>query len=302
MDKFAALQAFTAVVDAGSFQAASERLGITKSVVSRRVSQLEQSLQCRLLHRTTRKLSLTDEGKQFYQRAMQILSELEDAELETTHKSMEVRGRIKLAAPLSFGLLHLSSTLDEFLKQHPSIELELDLNDRNVNLVEDGFDMAVRIGQLEDSSLIAKRIGTSRNITCASTSYLDKHAPIEMPEDLSRHVALQYANISYAEQWRYKDADGKVRQGKPQIRIRSNNGETLARSAISGLGLVSGPSFILGGHIASGDLVTVLENFERPAAGIYALYPPGRLIPRRVQALTEFLAAQFGDKPYWDNV
>ncbi|MBT8440191.1 MAG: LysR family transcriptional regulator, partial [Gammaproteobacteria bacterium] len=165
MDKFAALKAFTAVIETGSFQSAAERLGITKSVISRRVSQFEQSLQCRLLHRTTRRLSLTDEGRQFYQRAVQILSDLEDAELETTHKSMDVRGRLKLAAPLSFGLLHLSETINQFLIQHPAIELELDLNDRNINLVEDGFDMAVRIGLLEDSTLVAKRIGSSRSIT-----------------------------------------------------------------------------------------------------------------------------------------
>lgn len=302
MDKFAALRAFTAVIDTGSFQAAGERLGIAKSVISRRVSQLEQSLQCRLLHRTTRRLSLTEEGRQFYQRTVQILTDLEDAELETTHKNMEVRGRLKLAAPLSFSLLHLSEAIDQFLIEHPAIELELDLNDRNINLVEDGFDMAVRIGQLEDSSLVAKRIGSSRNMTCASQSYLEKYGCPDTPEVLDRHVGLQYSNISYADQWCYRDDEGNERQGKPQIRVRSNNGETLASSAVAGLGIVSGPSFILGEYISSGRLIPILEKFERPVVGIYALYPPGRLIPGRIQVLTQFLAERFGNNPDWDRV
>ena len=301
MDRFAALGAFTAVIETGSFQAAAQRLGITKSVVSRRVSQLEQSLQCRLLHRTTRRLSLTEEGRQFYQRAVQILSDLRDAELETTHKSLDVRGRLKLAAPLSFGLQHLSEAINQFMIQYPLIELELDLNDRNINLVEEGFDMAVRIGQLEDSSLVARRIGSSRTLTCASRAYLDEFGYPETPEQLEQHIGLQYSNISYVDQWHYRDKSGKDRQGKPEIRIRSNNGETLARSAASGLGIVSAPSFILGDFITTGALIPILESYERPVLGIYALYPPGRLIPARVKVLTDFLATHFGDQPYWDK-
>ena len=244
MDKFAALEALIAVVETGSFQTASQRLNSAKSVVSRRISQLEKSLNSRLLHRTTRRLSLTDEGRQFYQRSVQILADLEDAELETSRESMEVRGKLKLAAPLSFGLGHLSDAINEFLKRHPALELNLDLNDRNVNLIEDGFDMAVRIGDLEDSTLIARRIGTARNVTCASPAYLEQQGEPESPEALAEHTGLQYSNINYKQQWCYTTSDGKVIQGQPHIRIRANNGEALAAAAIAGLGISSGPTFL----------------------------------------------------------
>ena len=157
MDKFADIEAFTAVVEAGSFSAAGERLGIAKSVVSRRISQLERRLGSRLLHRTTRRLSLTDTGKNFYQRTVQILTDLDDAEQSVTEETRQLRGSLKLAAPLSFGLMHLSDAITDFLNEHPAIELNLDLNDRNINLVEEGFDMAVRIGELQDSTLVARR-------------------------------------------------------------------------------------------------------------------------------------------------
>ena len=301
MDKFAALEALIAVVETGSFQAAGERLGIAKSVVSRRISQLEMTLNSRLLHRTTRSLSLSDEGRQFYQRSVQILADLEDAELETSRESLEVRGKLKLAAPLTFGLTHLSDAICEFLKIHPAIELDLDLNDRKVNLVEDGFDMAVRIGELEDSTLIARRIGTARNLPCASQLYLSEHGEPQSPEELSQHVGLQYSNISYKLQWQYLTPDGKLIQGQPHIRIRANNGEALASAAIAGLGISSGPTFILGRHVKAGDLKAILMSYERPAVGIYALYPPGRLTPRRVQVFSDYLLSRFGDYPYWDD-
>ena len=181
MDKFADIEAFTAVVEAGTFSAAGERLGIAKSVVSRRVSQLEGRLGSRLLHRTTRRLALTDAGKNFYQRAVQVLADLDDAEQDVTEQATELRGPLKLAAPLSFGLLHLSAAIVDFLGEHPAIELNIDLNDRNINLVEEGFDMAVRIGELQDSTLVARRIGTMRSVTCASPAYLERVASTYWP-------------------------------------------------------------------------------------------------------------------------
>ena len=210
MDKFADLEAFTAVVEAGTFSAAGERLGIAKSVVSRRISQLENRLGSRLLNRTTRRLSLTDAGKNFYQRAVQILADLGDAEQSVTTETTELRGSMKLAAPLSFGLGHLSGAIADFLAEHPAIELNLDLNDRSINLVEDGFDMAVRIGELQDSTLVAKRLGTIRNVACASEGYLEQHGRPAHPDELQRHIGLQYSNISYKQQWRFIDPQGKT--------------------------------------------------------------------------------------------
>lgn len=301
MDKFADLEAFTAVVDAGTFSAAGERLGIAKSVVSRRVSQLERRLGSRLLHRTTRRLSLTDTGRNFYQRAVQILADLDDAEQSVTEETLELRGSIRLAAPLTFGLMHMSDAITDFLKEHPGIELNLDLNDRNINLVEEGFDMAVRIGDLEDSTLVTRRTGVSHNVTCASQSYLDTHGEPTHPDELKQHIGLQYSNIPYRQQWRYETPEGKTVYAQPQIRIRANNGESLAAAASAGLGITAGPTFILGKYIREGSLVTILNEYRRPSVGIHALYPPGRLIPKRIQLLSDFLAGRFGSQPYWDE-
>ncbi len=300
MNKFSDLQAFTAVVEAGTFSAAGERLGIAKSVVSRRISQLENRLGSRLLHRTTRRLSLTDAGRNFYQRSVMILNDLDDAEQAVTQETTELRGSIKLAAPLSFGLLHLSTAIADFLTEHPAIELNLDLNDRNVNLVEDGFDLAIRIGHLTDSTLIARSIGIVNNVTCASHEYIEKHGKPTHPDDLSQHFGLQYSNITYKQQWRYQSTDAKPLTGTPQIRMRSNNGDSLAAAALAGLGITAGPTFILGEYIKTKRLVALLEKYRPPAIDISAVYPPGRLVPTRVRVLTEFLGHRFGDRPYWE--
>ena len=301
MDKFADLDAFTAVVESGTFSAAGERLGIAKSVVSRRVSQLESRLGSRLLHRTTRRLALTDAGKNFYQRAVQILADLDDAEQSVTEETTELRGTLKLAAPLSFGLLHLSNAIADFLCEYPAIELNMDLNDRNINLVEDGFDMAVRIGVLKDSTLVARRLGTVRHVTCASSKYLQQFGEPLHPGELNQHVGLQYSNITYKQQWCYEAPEGKTIFGQPQIRIRSNNGESLATAAVAGLGITTGPTFILGRYIKEKSLVTLLNAYQRPSVGIHAVYPPGRLMPKRIRVFSDFLASRFGDQPYWDE-
>jgi DNA-binding transcriptional LysR family regulator len=295
MDKFADIEALVAVVESGSFIAAGERLGVAKSMVSRRISQLESRLGSRLLHRTTRRLSLTEAGRNFYQRAVQILAELVAA--ETT----ELRGAIKLAAPLTFGLRHLSGAITDFLDAHPAIELNLDLNDRNINLIEEGFDLAVRIGELQDSTLVARRLGISRAVTCASRAYLERHGEPAHPDELRRHIGLQYSNLGYRQHWQYETPKGETVFGQPQIRIRANNGEALACAAVAGLGITTGPTFILGGYLREGSLVSILNDYRRPTVGIYALYPPGRMLPRRIQVFSDFLAGRFGDNPYWDE-
>lgn len=301
MNKFADIEALVAVIEAGTFSAAGERLNVAKSVVSRRVSQLEKRLGSRLLHRTTRRLSLTDAGKHFYQHAVQILADIDEAEQSIASETAELRGGIKLAAPLSFGLNHLSDAITDFLKEHPAIELNLDLNDRNINLVEEGFDMAVRIGALQDSTMVARRIGTACAVTCASQSYLKRYGKPTHPEQLNQHIGLQYSNISYKQHWQFQSKEGKTIFAQPQIRIRANNGEALAAAAIAGLGITSAPTFILGKFIKEGKLVTILNEYQRPSLGIYAVYPPGRLLPARIKTLSDYLVDCFGDNPYWDQ-
>ena len=301
MNKFADIEALVAVVEAGTFNAAGQRLGVAKSVISRRISQMERRLGSRLLHRTTRRLTLTDAGRGLYQRAVQILAELDEAEQSVATETAELRGAIKLAAPLTFGLKHLSGAISDFLDTHPAIELNLDLNDRNINLVEEGFDLAVRIGELQDSTLVARRLGISRAVTCASRTYLDHHGEPAHPDDLRRHIGLQYSNIGYRQQWRFGTPAGGTVHAQPQIRIRANNGEALACAAVAGLGITTGPTFILGDYLRNDSLVTILNDYRRPSVGIYALYPPGRLLPRRIRAFADFLAERFGDYPYWDD-
>jgi DNA-binding transcriptional LysR family regulator len=300
MNKVADLEALVAVVESNRFSIASERLNIAKSVVSRRISQLEQRLGGRLLHRTTRRISLTDEGKQFYQRAVQILSDLNDAEQSICQDNAALRGAIKLATPLSFGLKHVTQAIAEFLQSYPDITLNLDLNDRNINLVEEGFDMTIRVGNLQDSTLIAKQLSISRTVTCASQSYLDKYGEPTHPDQLSQHFGLQYSNVSYKEQWCY-EKDNSLFYAQPQIRLRANNGEALATAAMSGVGIVSGPTFLLNTAIQSKQLKLILKQFKGSSAGIYAVYPPGRLTSNRVKVFTDFLVKRFGDHPYWDD-
>jgi DNA-binding transcriptional LysR family regulator len=161
--------------------------------------------------------------------------------------------------------------------------------------------MAVRIGDLQDSALVTRRLGTVRNITCASRGYLEQHGTPARPDDLHQHIGLQYSNINYKQQWCYETPEGKTIHAQPQIRIRANNGEALAAAASAGLGITTGPTFILGRYIKEGSLVTILNEYQRHSVGIYAVYPPGRLIPRRIQLFSQFLAGRFGDHPYWDT-
>jgi len=284
------------VVEAGGFSKAAERLNIAKSVVSRRVSALEGELGVQLLQRTTRTQSLTGPGRQFYQRAVHILADLEEAEQSIVDASAALRGRLRLAAPLSFGLHRLNAAISGFMREHPGIELELDLNDREINLVEEGFDMAVRIGNLRDSTLLARRLGSTHLVTCASPDYLDRHGTPAHPDELEQHTGLHYANAPVKQAWQFAAGGREPLVAIPQIRIRANNGDALAAAAVAGLGIVNTPAFIVDELIASGELVPILNEYRRPPLGIYAVYPPGRLMPRRVQALADFLASQFGDQ------
>lgn len=301
MDRFANLEALVAVVETGSFSRAAERLGVAKSVVSRRVGLLETQLGTRLLQRTTRTLSLTAPGRQFYARAVGILAELEEAEQSIADASASLRGGLRVAAPLSFGLHHLTAALNDFLDEHPGIEPELDLNDREVNLVEEGFDMAVRIGTLRDSTLVARRLGTARFVTCASPDYLERHGVPRHPRELEGHRGLQYTHVPVRQTWQFSDGTRGTHTAIPHIRLRANNGDVLAAAAVAGLGILSSPTFIVSDLIVAGRLQTILDGFCRPAVGIHAVYPPGRLMPRRIQAFADALAARFGDHPYWDQ-
>ncbi len=300
MGRYEQLEAFVEVVDQQGFSAAGEKMGLVKSVVSRRVSELESRLGVKLLNRTTRKLSLTGAGEQLYQQASVLLADLLDAEQKVSDEQVTLSGRLKLAAPLSFGYRHLSSAISEFVKMHPEINISLDLNDREIDLVAEGFDMTIRIGELMDSTLIARKLGVIRFVTAASDAYLQQHGTPLHPADLANHQGLLYSNMTAKQQWRFNDKGQKI-VSIPHTRLSANNGDFLTNAAINGLGIVVSPTFLLSDAIRSGELRKILQGYNTEATGLYALFPPGRLIPRRVKVLVEFLQKQFGDLPAWDK-
>ena len=246
-------------------------------------------------------LTLTETGKQFYQQSSKVLSDLADAEESVSDATKDLSGSLKITAPLSFSLNHLSHAIVDFLIEYPEIKFNLNLNDSNINLVEEGVDMAVRIGHLENSTLVARRLGTINIISCASQSYIQKYGLPKKPDELNQHLGLQYTHLNYKQQWQYLTPEGKIIYGQPKIKFQANNGEALATAAIAGLGITTAPTFILAKYIKENKLIRVLENYPSPAVGLYAVYPPGRLIPKRIRVFSDFLKNYFGDTPYWDN-
>lgn len=301
MDRFEDLQTFVAVVEAGSFTAAAERLDTAKSAVSRRVSALEERLGVQLLRRTTRRLNLTDSGRSYYEHGARILADLDEAESAIAQEHGELRGVLRIALPLSFGLRHMCKPIAEFSRQHPHVEFDLDLNDRRVDLLEEGADVAIRIGHLADSSLIARRLFDARTVVCGSKAYLDKHGMPEKPEDLKDHRCLAYGNLADPGSWAWRDADGKGHKVKVNVAMTASSGDFLCAAAVEGLGIAMQPTFIAGESISRGDLVPVLTDFAWPVTPAWAVYPPTRHLSYRVREFIDFIAAYFSGTPYWDQ-
>jgi len=301
MDRFEDLRTFVAVVESGSFSRAAERMKVVKSAVSRRVSDLETRLGARLLNRTTRRLSLTETGRAFCERGKRILADMDEAENAVSSQHAALSGTLRVAAPLSFGIAHLAPAFNEFLALHASLDLDLDFNDRQVNVIEEGFDLAIRIGRLADSSLVARRLAPIHHLVCASPAYLARYGVPRVPEDLTRHVGLRYANVPERRVWRFRAATGEPYSVRVPCRLVTNNGDVLRDAAIAGLGLVVSPTFIVDEAVRAGRLVPLLVDQIWSETAAYALYPPGRQLSARVRALVDFLARRFGDHPYWDQ-
>ena len=300
MDKFEDLQAYVAVVEAGTFTAAADRLGVAKSAVSRRITSLETRLGVQLLRRTTRRLNLTDSGHSFYERATRILADLDEAESAVRQEHGELHGVLRVALPLSFGIRHMSDPVAEFVRQNPDVCFDLDLNDRRVDLLEEGVDMALRIGRLSDSSLIARRLFSVRTVVCASPAYIEDHGAPGSPEDLADHRCLVYGNLPEPDVWTCVDEHGDRREVRVNVAIKASSGDFLCSAAENGLGVVSSPVFIVGDSIRRGDLVPILTGYRWPETPAYALYPPTRHLSYRVRAFIDFLATWF-ESPSWDD-
>lgn len=295
MNRFEELQAFVAVVDYQSFSKAGDKLGIAKSMLSRRVSELEGRLGVQLLQRTTRRQALTEAGRDFYRRAQQIIADMNEAEQIAADEECRLSGRIKLALPLSLGVSELAEPISLFMQAHPDISIDIDLNDRQVDLIEENVDLAIRVGELEDSTLIARRLAQVHFLTCASPGYLQKYGEPAHPEELSGHEVLVYSNVAVGRQWSYQQ-DGKRVSPRMRYRMKANNGEFLAAVARRDLAIVSGPAAYLQAYVERGELLPILRDCPTMKAGMYAVFPPGRLVSRRVRALGDALYEHFRER------
>lgn len=288
MDRFLEMQTFATVVDVGSFVGAAEALGHSKAAVSRRVAELESRLGSRLLHRTTRRLSLTPEGEVFLSRCRELLSGLEEAEAEIASRSGHAAGLLRVNAPVTFGVRLLASLWAEFRDQHPRVRLDITLSDRLVDLVEEGYDLAIRVGKLQSSSLIARKLAETRLIVCASPQYLEAYGEPSTPEEIADHAVIGYSYWSAGDEWRLEGPDGALTVRTNPI-IHSNNGDTCRGAAVAGQGIVLQPDFVVGDDIAAGRLVELLPEYRAGELGVYAVYPSRRHMPPKIRALIEFL-------------
>ncbi|MGB2140663.1 MAG: LysR family transcriptional regulator [Psychrobacter sp.] len=300
MGQFEDMSMFVRVVEAGSITKAAEQLNIAKSAVSRRLKDLETRLGNQLISRTTRQSNLTEAGEQYYQRACSILNEVDALNEQTSGAPTRIEGTLKMTAPLTFGLMHLSGVIDDFANQHPGLSFELDFSDRHVDLVEEGFELAIRIRELQDSTHQAKRLALIRYALCASPDYLKKMGTPTTLEDLKEHQFLQYG-LGKDSSIALTDAEGKTHTVATQSKIKANNGDFLLDMAVKGQGIAFLPTFITYKTLASGDLVSLLEDYQLPTLNAYAVYPKNRFLSQRCRYLIDFIAERLGDDPYWDN-
>ena len=300
MDKFQEMRVFSAVVDASSFVAAADSLGMSKAAVSRYVSELEQRLGVRLMHRTTRKLSLTPEGEVFLARCRDILASIESSEAEISTRSVTASGLLKVSVPVSFGIRHLAPLWSEFLSDHPQVTLDVQLADRVIDLVDEGFDLAVRIARLPDSSLISRQLASTRLVLCAAPSYLKRRGTPAHPSELAQHDVLGYSLMAMGDQWQFTGPEGPV-SVKVRPRMWTNNGDSCVAASLAGAGIQLQPNFLIDRELASGQLVEILPQFRSADLGIYAVYPSRKFVLPKVRVLVEFLASKLGQAPWMER-
>jgi len=302
MDRLAALESFARVAETGSFSAAARALNLSKSLISRQVSALEAELGARLISRTTRSLTLTEAGRGYYEQVARILAQMEEADLSVSQLQATPRGKLRVNAPMSFSLLRLAPALPDFLALYPEIDVDLVMNDRRVDLMEEGFDLAIRIGRLTDSSLVARKLSPMQRLIVASPAYLADRGTPQVPADLRRHDCLCYSNADTIDEWRFCEPDGRPVTIEVKGRVRANNGDLLRIAALRGLGFVDLPNFLVAGDIESGALVPVLQDYIKQDGGVYAVYPHARYLPPKIRVFIDFLAERWGGAEWPDIV
>lgn len=300
MDKHVSMRAFTKVVANGSFSEAARELRLSRSAVSKYIIDLEEELGVQLLNRTTRSASPTDNGRHYYERCLAILSDIEEADLAASHLQAKPRGMLHVNAPMSFGTLHLGSALAHFMERYPELQLQLVLSDQQLDTVQEGFDVTIRIADLPASSLIARKIVPARRVLCASPTYLKRRGTPKHPKDLRDHDCLTYGHLATGTQWKLTGKDGDHWLQVPW-KLCTNNAEVLRDAAVSGRGIALLPTFIAGEDLRSGKLLSILTKYRAPELSVYALYPPTRHLSVKVRVFIDFLVERFGNKPYWDS-
>lgn len=302
MDLFGSIPVFVSVVKQGGFSAAARALGVSKSAVSKRINQLESHLGVRLLHRTTRKLSLTEAGQRYYEHAVRALEASIQAEEAVTELQGEPQGKLRISSPMSFGRLHVAPLIPDLIKRYPGLQVELMMDDRNVDLVAEGFDIAIRSGHLTDSSLIARRLAPLRQVICASTEYIERVGMPDSPAELGEHNCILFTYASDDNEWRLQkeghDEEKVVVSGNYTV----NNSEALLEALKKGLGIGRLPTFVAGPELKSGGLIPLFENYRISAFTFYAVFPEREYMPAKVRAFLDFTIEYFGgDEPYWDR-
>lgn len=304
METISAIPIFVAIAEHQGFSAAARELGITKSAVSKRISQLEAQLGVRLLHRSTRKLSLTEAGERYYEYATLAAKAAQDAEDAVSELQGEPRGLLKILAPMSFGQLHISPLIPHFLERYPQVQVDLVLDDRPLNLIEEGFDLAIRAGVLPDSSLIARRLASLRSAVCCSPKYYERHQEqLKTPSNLEHHNCLFYSYSDNAEVWSFENKNDPrdAHVVKVHGNFRVNNSEALKAAMVGGLGVGRLPTFVAGQSIRSGELIQLFSEYVMPTRDLSIVYPERNFLPEKVRVFSEFTQNHFGkDVPYWE--
>ncbi len=301
MDYLSGMAVYAKVVEEGSFSSAARQMGMSKSAVSKQISKLENRLGARLLNRTTRRLNLTEIGAVYYERAARIVAEAEEAEQEVSSLHAAPRGTLKINAPMSFGVLHVAPAIPSFMALYPELKVDMDLDDRLVDLIDGGYDVAIRIARMPDSSQVARTLAPFNTVVCATPDYWHRHPQPLEPSDLINHNCLIYTYLQSGGEWRFSGPDGPI-SVKAAGSFRANNGDALRAAALGGLGLYMGPTFIVSEDLRAGSLQAVLQDFSESDLSIYAVYPHSRHLSAKVRAFVDFMADRFGPRPYWDEV
>lgn len=293
MDRFSALRVFAQVVESGSFSRAADRLDVSTTAVSRQVAELEAHLQTRLLNRTTRRLSLTESGQAFYGRAVQLLHDLQEAEQEASKTAITPRGTIRLTTSLNFGTRQVAPAIAAFLARHPGVKFDVQLSDRIVDLVEEGFDLAIRIGGGGSDNLVARKLGETRLVACAAPEYLARRGTPATPQDLAGHDCFTYEYASPRSQWRFRGRDGRDETVRVSGPVHSNSGDLNAALAARGAGVAFEPDFIVADDLRDGRLVALLPEYASTPSPIYAVYPTRKHLSAKVRLFVDYLAERF---------